>query len=69
MGVVQPRHHSWRVGDGGNRKRPACASFLWYGGSCSSNVVLTVSLQHILLNFDLRNEVSEAVLNSDKGII
>ena len=43
MGAIQPRHHLWRWGDGGYRKRPP--SFLWYGGSCSSKIVLTVALQ------------------------
>ena len=33
---------SLEVGDGGYRKRPP--SFSWYGGSCSSKIVLTVSL-------------------------
>ena len=52
------------VGDGGYRKRPPYASFfLWYGGSCSSKIVLTVSLiyrlvqRYITCHFDLLTHV------------
>ena len=43
MGAIKPRHHLWRWGiEGKERDRPP--SFWWSSGSCSSEIVLTVSL-------------------------
>ena len=39
------------MGDGGYRKRPP--SFLWYAGSCSSKIVLTVCLTDRIFSNDV----------------
>ena len=63
MGTIQPRNHLGSKGMEGTEKGDHL--FLWYGGSCSSKIVLTVSLSCLgLKGFYFSNMVMTLNVNA-----